>query len=72
MAQTVSLSEGLVKKAKAYSRVEHRSTAGQIEYWAKMGIVAKDNADLPMSMIEDILISEAELLSGEVSDFVFE
>ncbi len=72
MAQSVSLSDELVKKAKTYSKIEHRSTAGQIEYWATMGMIAKDNEDIPMNMIEEILISEAELLAGDVSEFVFE
>lgn len=72
MAQSVSLSDDLIKKAKTYSKVEHRSTAGQIEYWATMGMLAKDNPDIPMSMLEEILISEAELLTGDVSEFIFE
>ncbi len=72
MAQSVSLSDELIKKAKTYSKIEHRSTAGQIEYWATMGMIAKDNADVPMNMIEEILISEAELLNDDVSEFVFE
>lgn len=71
MAQSVSLSDELVTKAKTYSKIEHRSTAGQIEYWATMGMIAKDNDDIPMSMIEEILISEAELLDGDISEFVF-
>jgi hypothetical protein len=72
MAQSVSLSDELIKKAKTYSKIEHRSTAGQIEYWATMGMIAKDNADVPMNMIEEILISEVELLNDDVSEFVFE
>ncbi len=72
MAQSVSLSDELIKKAKTYSKIEHRSTAGQIEYWATMGMIAKDNPDIPMNMIEEILISEVELLNNDVSEFVFE
>ena len=72
MAQSVRLSEELYTVAKSRSKAEHRSIAGQIEYWAKIGRIVKDNPDLPLDMIESILVSEAELESGEVSEFVFE
>lgn len=72
MAQSVRLSEELYTVAKTRAKAEHRSIAGQIEYWARLGRIVKDNPDLPLAMIESILISEAELENGAVSEFIFD
>jgi hypothetical protein len=39
---------------------EHRTIAGQVEYWAKIGRTALDNPDLPVSFIAESLASMAE------------
>ena len=72
MAQSVRLSDDLYKIAKTRSKAEHRSIAGQIEYWAKLGRIIKDNPELTLDFVEGILISEAELEQGQVSEFHFE
>jgi hypothetical protein len=69
MASAIKISDKLYKTAKIIAKVEHRSITGQIEYWAKLGKVAKDNPDLPISMIEDMLISNAEIDAGEYTEF---
>ena len=38
----------------------HRTIAGQIEYWAKVGRTALDNPDLPVSFIAESLASMTE------------
>jgi hypothetical protein len=40
--------------------VEHRTIAGQVEYWAKIGRAALDNPDLPVSFLAESLASMAE------------
>lgn len=72
MAQSVRLSDELVNQAKAVGDVMSRSGAGQIEHWAKIGRLAEENPDLTYEFIRDVLISKAELDSGQVEDYQFE
>ena len=46
MTKAIRISDALADQAKKYSRVEHRSLAGQIEHWAKVGKYAEDNTGL--------------------------
>jgi hypothetical protein len=71
MATAVRISEKLVKEAKKYSNVDHRSITGQIEHWAKIGKCAEDNPDLTYSLIKEILIGLQELEQGERSEYTF-
>lgn len=71
MASAVRISEKLVKDAKKYSRIDHRSITGQIEHWAKIGKCAEENPDLTYSLIKEILIGIEELEQGEKSEYKF-
>ena len=71
MATAVRISEELVNDAKKFSRIDHRSLTGQIEYWARMGKCAEENPDLTFSLIKDILIGVEELKQGEKSEYKF-
>lgn len=71
VATAVRISEKLVKEAKKYSHVDHRSITGQIEHWAKIGKCAEDNPDLTYSLIKEILIGLQELEQGERSEYTF-
>ena len=71
MATAVRISEELVNDAKKFSRIEHRSLTGQIEYWARMGKCAEENPDLTFVLIKDILIGVEELKQGEKSEYKF-
>ena len=52
---TVNLSDELVNEAKRYAKIESRSIPKQIEYWARLGRAARDNTDLPILFIMDML-----------------
>ena len=65
MATAVRISEELLNDAKRYSRIDHRSLAGQIEHWARMGKCAEENPDLTYALIKEILIGLEELEQGE-------
>lgn len=54
---TVNLSDELVNQAKRYAKIESRSVPKQIEYWARIGRAARDNPDLPVPFIMDMLES---------------
>ena len=44
MATAVRISEKLVDEAKRFGRIDHRSLAGQIEHWARMGKCAEEKS----------------------------
>ena len=69
MATAVRISEKLVEEAKRFGRIDHRSLAGQIEHWARLGKCAEENPDLPYSLIKEILIGLDELEQGEKSEY---
>jgi len=71
MASAVRISEELVKEARKYSKVDHRSLTGQIEHWAKIGKCAEENPDLTYDLIKEIFIGIEELNQGEKSEYKF-
>jgi len=71
MATAVRISDELLNDAKRFSRIDHRSLAGQIEHWARMGKCAEENPDLTYSLIKEILIGLEELESGEKTEYMF-
>jgi hypothetical protein len=54
----------LLKMIEAHASAESRSLSGQIKHYALLGLVASENPDLPLSMIEDILVAQAESQAG--------
>lgn len=71
MSTAVKISDDLVAKAKVKSKVFKRSVAGQIEYWAKIGQIVEDNPDLPLPLIQDILVGKEQIKSGQGTPYVF-
>ena len=63
---SIRIEQSLYDQAKAEATVEHRTIAGQIEYWAKVGRAALDNPDLPVSFVAEALASLAEPLERAV------
>ena len=57
---SVRINQSLYNQAKADAAAEHRTIAGQIEFWAKVGRAALDNPDLPASFVAESLASMAE------------
>ena len=71
MPTAVRISEELVEEARRFSRIDHRSLAGQIEHWARLGKCVEENPDLPYSLIKEILIGLDELDQGEKTEYKF-
>ena len=67
----VKLSNSLVKDAKLCAQVMNRSTAEQIEYWARLGKAAESNPDLPIDMLQDLLVSLQEVKTGKLKAYRF-
>ena len=57
---SIRIDQTLYDQAKEDAAVEHRTIAGQVEYWAKIGRAGLDNPDLPVSFIAESLASMAE------------
>ncbi|MES9903388.1 MAG: ParD-like family protein [Sedimenticola sp.] len=60
MGMPVRIDDTLYEQARSEAKIERRTIAGQIEYWAMVGRAALDNPDLPVSFIAESLISMAE------------
>ncbi|MBF0275156.1 MAG: ParD-like family protein [Nitrospinae bacterium] len=71
MATAVKVSNDLFEKAKAQSKVFKRSIAGQIEYWAKIGQMVEDNPDVPLPLIQNILLGKEQINAGLGTPYVF-
>ena len=71
MPTTVELSELLIDQAKPFAQAMNWSVVEQIEYWARLGKVAEENPDLPIPMLQDMLVSLEELKAGNVSVYQF-
>lgn len=57
---SIRIDQTLYNQAKADAATEHRTIAGQIEFWAKVGRAALDNPDLPVSFVAESLAALAE------------
>jgi len=66
---SIRIDQTLYDQARAEAAAEHRTIAGQVEYWARVGRAALDNPDLPVSFIAESLTSMAEP-RGEATAFV--
>ena len=71
MATAVRISDELLNEAKRISRVDHRSVAGQIEHWARLGKCAEENPDLTYALVKEILVGMEELEEGEKTEYSF-
>ena len=57
MSMPVRIDPDLYNRAKKEAAVEHRTIAGQIEFWAQVGRACIDNPDLPVTFVIDSLAS---------------
>ena len=57
MSMLVRTEPDLYNRAKKEAAVEHRTIAGQIEFWAQVGRACIDNPDLPVNFVIDSLAS---------------
>ena len=71
MSIAIKLSDLLMEEAKPYAQAMHRSIPKQIEYWARLGKVAEENPDLPINMLQDMLVSIEEVKAGNLNEYQF-
>ena len=65
---SIRIDQTLYEKARQEAQAEHRTIAGQVEYWAHLCRVALDDPDQPISFIAETLASMAEPRE-EATDF---
>ena len=68
---SIRISEDIMKAAVISAPINSRSVPKQVEHWAKIGIIAEENPDLPYSFIKGVLEAKGEMEAGEVSAFTF-
>ena len=71
MPTAVNLSQQLIEEARPVAQATHRSVSEQIEYWARLGKVAEENPDLPIHMLQDMLVSIQEVKVGNLRRYQF-
>ena len=54
----------LFRLLQARAEANDRSLSGQLKHYARLAVIAEDNPDLPLSMIQGILEAQAELHAG--------
>jgi len=60
MGMPVRIDKQLYEQAKSEAKAEHRTIAGQIEFWACVGRAAIDNPELPVDFVVQALASMKE------------
>ena len=60
MSVSIRVNDELYNLAKTQAKAEFRTIPSQIEYWARVGRAAMDNPDLPIEMVEQLLIAMNE------------
>lgn len=55
---------GLFRLITARASAQDRSLSGQIKHYARLGMIAEDNPDLPLALIAGILEAQEELKAG--------
>ena len=60
MGMPVRIDDDLYQLAKLEAKVEHRTIAGQIEFWAMFGKAALDNPDLSIEFVRDLIAAKGE------------
>ena len=69
MSHAIKLSSTFVADIKPIAKSMHRSLAGQVEYWAKVGKIAEESPDLTFKDIREILLGLDDLKHGRVEPF---
>ncbi len=71
MPTAINLLEQLIEEAKPFAQAMHRSVAEQIEYWARLGKPVEENPELPIYMLQDMLVSIEEVKAGNLNRYQF-
>jgi hypothetical protein len=65
------LSTELVQAAEVVARHNQRTTAGQIEFWVRLGRASEENPNLSSQMLLDVLIGIEDINQGKTRTYRF-
>ena len=71
-SSSLRLESELDERAKLVGTAQSRSTAKQIEHWAKIGRMMEENPDISYEFVRQALIAKAENESGQLEPYTFE
>ena len=71
MSTVIRISNELASEARLRSKVEQRSMASQLEYWARIGKAAEENPELPFTFIKETLIAMEEVKQASKIEYSF-
>ncbi|QWD91452.1 ParD-like family protein [Polynucleobacter sp. MWH-Braz-FAM2G] len=71
MPKIIKLSKSLLSSAQSASEQSNRTLSEQIEYWARLGRAAEENPELPVQMLQDILVSIEEVRMDTLNSYAF-
>ncbi len=54
MSMAIEISEDLIQAIHTQATRSNRTVSGQADYWLRIGKLAEDNPDLPLSFLKDI------------------
>jgi hypothetical protein len=60
MSISIRVDDELYEAARYTAKAECRTIANQIEFWAKVGKAALENPDLPVELVQDLLLATAQ------------
>lgn len=63
--------ERMLRVLQARANASDRSLSGQLKHYARLAMIAEDNPDLPLSMIQGILEAQAELKAGLAEPYIW-
>ncbi|MGJ3495261.1 hypothetical protein PsalN5692_03774 (plasmid) [Piscirickettsia salmonis] len=69
-SSAVKIDDRYIAQAKHLCEVYERSMTGQLNYLIKIGLLAQQNPDLPLSFLLDLLEAKGEVERGETTPFV--
>ena len=71
MSRSIRLSTELVQAAEVAAQHNQRTTAGQIEFWVRLGRALEENPDLSSQMLLDLLIGIEDINQGKIRPYRF-
>ena len=71
MSTVIRISNELASEARLRSKVEQRSMASQLEYWARIGKAAEENPEFPFTFIKETLIAMEEVKQVSKIEYSF-
>ncbi|GHB70424.1 hypothetical protein GCM10008107_19770 [Psychrosphaera saromensis] len=67
----IKLDKDLINRADNVANKLNRTTAKQIEHWAKIGEMMEDNPDLPYEFVKQAIIAKAEKEARKLEEYSF-